>query len=413
MNINTIKQAELRLQKYVPNVSKFTGDNMSLERMWPLLALFDNPHEKLKTIHVAGTSGKTSTCYYIASLLTESGNKAGLTVSPHVYSLTERVQINNEPLQESVFCRYLETFLTKLELSDCNPSYFELLIVFSLWVFASENVEYVVLETGMGGLLDGSNVVTRRDKVCVITDIGFDHMHILGNTLAEISAQKAGIIHENNEVFLYEQTDEIMTSIRVRAVEKKAKIHIVDETLEKKLDAVPAFQKRNYRLAQQVCNFVAKRDKFKLHEVDPSSVSIPGRMETHMLRNGTTLILDGAHNEQKVMTFIESFRKLYPDEHVTALVAFKKGKDFQKVLPALSEIVEEVILTSFSASQDLPVISENPHEISLFCTQNGINNKVYRDNKKASKALLASDSSIKLVIGSFYLLGQVKHYLTD
>ena len=411
MTIANLKQAEKKLQKYVPNVAKFTGDNMSLDRMWPLLALFDNPHTKLKTIHVAGTSGKTSTCYYIANILTSSGKKTGLTVSPHVYSLTERVQINAKPLDDNAFCAYLELFLTKLELSNCNPSYFELLIVFSLWVFASESVDYVVLETGMGGLLDGSNVVTREDKVCVITDIGFDHMHILGNTLAEISTQKAGIIHESNEVFMYEQPNDVMKPVYTRTAEKNAKLHKVFDINITNNTSIPSFQKRNYYLSHQVCNFVAKRDNFTLTSISPETITIPGRMETHHLKDDKILIFDGAHNEQKIKTFVESFRTLYPGKKAVALLAFKKGKEFKKALPALREITQEVIITTFDTSQDLPAVSENPEDIAAFCKQLDIKSTVDANNESASKKLLEVDADIKLVIGSFYLLGQVKDFL--
>ena len=205
MNIVNIDQAIAELQKYVPAVARYSGDDMTLDRMWPLLSAVGNPHKKLKTIHIAGTSGKTSTSYYIAALLKASGQRTGMTVSPHVDSITERLQIDGSPVSDDLFCSYLSEFLDLITDVDPQPSYFELMIAFVLWVFARENLDYVVLETGMGGLFDGTNVVTRSDKICVITDIGLDHTQILGNNVEQIAAQKAGIIHKGNHVFTYKQ----------------------------------------------------------------------------------------------------------------------------------------------------------------------------------------------------------------
>ena len=149
MNIPSIEQAEAILKTYVPAVSR-TGDDQSLERMWPALAKLGNPQDALKIIHIAGTSGKTSTAYFIASLLQTKVKKVGLAVSPHVDSITERIQIDGKPIADKSFCDYLGEFLELID--EFELSYFELLIVFTFWVYSREKMDYVVLETGMGGL---------------------------------------------------------------------------------------------------------------------------------------------------------------------------------------------------------------------------------------------------------------------
>jgi len=307
MKISSISQAEDVLQKYVPNVKSYNGDDMSLDRMWPLLEAVGNPHEKLRAIHLAGTSGKTSTAYYIAALLGTSGKKIGLTVSPHVDSITERVQINGKPITDKAFCEDFGKFIDLIKEVSINPSYFELMIVFVLWEFEKQGVDYAVIETGLGGLFDSTNVLTAPNKVCVITDIGIDHTNILGSTLSEITEQKAGIIHDDNAVYMYQQSAEIMGQIHQRLKQKHAKLQIIDNQIKPQFaknlqfGILPKFQRRNWSLAQVVAEAIAKRDKFTItSEINPLTVVVPGRMEHSSLPDDSILIMDGSHNKQKM-----------------------------------------------------------------------------------------------------------------
>ena len=403
-SINSLVEAEQALREYVPSVSKYFGDGLSLDRMWPLLELCDNPHEKLKVIHIAGTSGKTSTAYYSSAYLQSSGKKVGLTVSPYVYSLNERVQIDTQPLHEKEFVALLSEFLSFVdELSD-KPSYFELLVVFALWVFVRKKVDYAVIETGVGGLLDGSNVITRQDKVCVITDIGYDHQNLLGNTLSEIATQKAGIIHQDNVAITHVQNEEIMQPILDRVAECGAEL-IEIETIEGA--NLPDFQKRNWTLAKYTCEFIAERDSFSLSEFDPNSVLIPGRVQV-IEHKSSKIILDGAHNPQKMSAFVASFIKKHPGQKVTTLLALKEGKDVAETLAELQPIVSSAIVTSFKTTQDLPVHSEPIENISEELDRLNVEHVTEPKLEEAVKEFLESSSEIKLIIGSFYFLGQVR-----
>jgi len=214
------------LEAYWP--SRTTLHRMSLDYIRSLLDYLGNPQERLRIIHIAGTSGKTSTAYYAAALLTAAGKKAGLTVSPHVDLLNERVQINMTPLPEALFVREMNEFMACVEQGGFTPTYFELLYAFAFWEFARQQVEYAVIETGVGGLLDNTNVVTRSDKVCVLTDIGFDHTSLLGTTLPEIARQKAGIIQLHNAVFCWRQSAEVLAVFRAVTRQKQADLHILD-----------------------------------------------------------------------------------------------------------------------------------------------------------------------------------------
>ncbi|MCA9326649.1 hypothetical protein KC976_03555, partial [Candidatus Saccharibacteria bacterium] len=188
--LTTFADAQKVLRTYYANAqTKYTLDNMCA-----LMDHIGSPQEKIRVVHVAGTSGKTSTSYYAAALLRAAGLQVGLSVSPHVDQINERLQINGQPLSEAEFCQVLTEFLNAIKDAPVKPSYFELLTAMAFWEYARRGVDAAVMEVGLGGLLDATNVISRRDKICLITDIGLDHTEILGDTLVEIAQQKAGII---------------------------------------------------------------------------------------------------------------------------------------------------------------------------------------------------------------------------
>jgi len=418
MKITSLQHAEEILRSYVPKVSR-TGDGQSLHRMWPLLEKAGNPQEKLKTIHVAGTSGKTSTCYFISSLLTVSGKKVGLTVSPHIDSITERVQINGTPISDEEFCNDLGEFMELVAGSDV--SYFELLIVFILWEFVRYGVDYAVLETGLGGLLDGTNVVTRSDKICVITDIGYDHMNVLGHTLHDIAGQKAGIIHEQNTVLMYAQSDEIMKPIQERVAEKHTKITLVDsedetgsiQLIAKNLQ-LAEYQQRNFGLAYAVVTNLSKRDGFDVlaAQLHSREITVPGRMEILSIKDAT-VVLDGAHNEQKMNAFVTSFQQRYSGKQAVVLVAFKQGKEYEKVLHSLMPITKKILVTKFTSYQDLRFHAEDPEAVVDYALSIGLEAASISDYTTALQILMEEKSSIKVITGSFYLIGQLRSLLKN
>ena len=334
MTIRTIAEAETALMPYVPLVAQLTGQNTTLERVWPLMELLGNPQDHLRVVHIAGTSGKTSTAYYLSALLAAAGQKVGLTVSPHVDSVTERVQINGQPLPEAEFCRELGDFLDIAQKLDQPPSYFELLYAFALWIFSKRGVDYAVVETGMGGLHDATNVTTRADKLCVITDIGFDHTHILGATLPDIAAQKIGIVHEQNQVLMYEQAEEVMEVVRQWISQHHASLELVNERAEEQachddLITMADYQRRNWLLAHKTYEYLVKRDSLRqltrqaLQKTQ--ALQVPARMDIRQV-SGKTLVMDGAHNAQKMAAFVGSFQHLYPGVKPAILWGSKRAK---------------------------------------------------------------------------------------
>ena len=418
-DIKTLEDAEKALLPFVPLVGKLTGLDTTFERVRPLVRLLGNPENQLKVIHIAGTSGKTSTSYYMASLLTAGGRKVGLLVSPYVDRLTERIQINGTPISDEQFCAELDHFLKIVKKSPNTPSYFELLYVLALWIFVRERVDYAVIETGVGGLLDATNIVTRADKVCIITDIGFDHTDILGHTIGAITRQKIGIAHTHNPVFIYRQSDTIMSVIRSWTTKHNAPLNVLNEAQEKKvidadMSAMPAYQQRNWLLAYRVYRFLERRDKLPKLNLAAQSKSrntlIPARMEIRRVGN-KTIVMDGAHNEQKMTAFVRSFQQLYPEVRPTVLIAFKKAKNYQKIVPILAPIAGSIIVTIFNSSQALPTKAMDSEKLAdTFRAYTKVPVQAISDQDKAMQALLIAQSNVGIITGSFYLLSQLRSH---
>lgn len=418
MTIKNLGQAKKLLMAYMPVSPNMTPKDTTLQRIGPVMELLGNPQDRLKTVHIAGTSGKTSTAYYMAALLTATGQKTGLTVSPHVDSITERVQINGQPLTETEFCDELGVFLDILGRVNLRPSYFELLYAFTLWVLTRRGVDYAVIETGVGGLHDATNVAKRADKVCVITDIGLDHTRLLGDTLSAITAQKVGIVHDNNHLFMYRQADEIMSVVEQWAGQHEAPVHVLSEADEQQayhddLGAMPDYQRRNWLLAHHVYRYLAERDnlQYLTRQVlrETQTLQVPGRMDIRQL-GSKTIVMDGAHNEQKMTAFVSSFKRLYPGVKPAVLLALKQGKEYKRLVPILSPLADRIIVTTFSSAQDLPVTSMDAELLArAFRAGGAAHVESVPDHQAAVHALLAAPEKVCVITGSFYLLSQIRN----
>jgi dihydrofolate synthase / folylpolyglutamate synthase len=386
----------------------------TLDRIWQLMAFLGNPENNYKTIHIAGTSGKTSTAYYLTSFLDAAGRKVGLTVSPHIDGVNERVQINGQPLPEEQFCRYLETFLGHIKESNVKPTYFELLIAFAYWVFAKEKVEYAVIEVGLGGLLDGTNVINREDKVCVITDIGLDHTAILGKTLPEITSQKAGIIKPHNEVFMYRQDEAVMKVVREVCDQQQAGLHELEPPKSSDpVQTLPLFQQRNWFLASSVYSYLANRDGIAMNDegLDRTiHTYIPARMEILEI-NHHTLILDGAHNDQKFAALTASIREKWPHKPLALLISMVQAKSssLEASLENFKGLASHIIITSFATTQDLQKVSIDPLKIAEACDKAGFKEfEIINNPEAAYRALLNRPEGLIAITGSFYLLSYIR-----
>ena len=412
-NITNFEQARKALFAYVQHSPD--GKNYKLETMQMFMKYLGNPQNKLKVVHVAGTSGKTSTSYYIAAMLHAAGFKTGLTVSPYVEEINERVQINGEPLAEEYFCEYLDEFLNLLKGFNRTPSYFELLVGFAYWVFAKMGVEYAVIEVGLGGMRDSTNVVDRQDKVCVITDIGFDHTNILGNTLAEIASQKAGIVLPGNDVYMFSQPAEVMNTVKDYCKHQKAKLHVLEQTNSYTfLKNLPLFQQRNWQLAYNVVGAILEAESKKplstQQKIATANIQIPGRMDVLKV-DGKTVILDGSHNAQKIGALVRSIKNAYPRRKVATLLSLGHNKTaiLDEVLAPLSDTSSKIVVTKFSFGQDEFRLPIDPQIIVDSLDGAGYKyGSIEPDPVRAFYKLLGGEDEIILVTGSFFLLNNIR-----
>lgn len=413
--LRTMNEALDALYAYVPNTASMRA-NYTLDRMREFMAKIGNPQEACCTIHIAGTSGKTSTAYFTRRLFQNAGKVTGLTVSPHIVSVTERVQVNGRPLSDSAFLADLNRFLPLVEESGIPLTYFEVLIAFAYWVFAEHGVEYAVVETGLGGLLDATNVIQRPDKLCVITDIGFDHTEILGNAIEEIAFQKAGIIQSGNHVLLIEQGKEAMDVVRAEALKRHADLEVIAPATHAALSRSPAFQRRNMAMAAAVYGYVAERDGLApLSEQSMYAASVdtpPGRMERYKVGD-REVVLDGAHNPQKLLALRLALEE--SGVHSAAVLAnFVRApqRKIDESLMELRSLSAHLIVPEFSAVQDIGKESVAAKELAERARKLGFESvQVCSELPQAVTALLQCPEPNLLVTGSLYLVSQVRALL--
>jgi len=386
----------------------------ALEDMQALMQALGNPQDKLKIIHVAGTSGKTSTASYIAKMLQLSGHTVGMTVSPHVDTVSERAKIDMKPLDENEFINLFSEFIELPAVKSIQITYFGLLVAFAYWVFARKHVDYAVIEVGMGGRLDATNVISRRDKVCVITDIGLDHTQFLGKDLPSIAGEKAGIITQGNDVFVAAQAEEVMEVFKKKAKQQHAILHVLSSNDSSTPHSLPLFQQRNWSLARFVYDYVADRDNLpKASEamiLQSAKMVIPARMEIIQYHN-KTLIVDGSHNGQKLGALSSSIKEKYPSKSIAALVGFVEGKDtaLHDGLAALRDITNTLVITSFRGGQDVWRESYLTSTVAAAAKKQGFSDiSVVEKPQEALKELLKRPEEILLITGSFFLLNYIR-----
>lgn len=408
-SITTLDQATKMLLHFAPQKRAIHYD---LSKMKQLMTALGNPQNSLRVIHVAGTSGKTSTCYYIRALLESGGHRTGMTVSPHIVSINERVQIGGTPLAEEMFISYLQTFMEIVETSGLTPSYYELTMAFAYYVFRKERVDYAVIETGLGGLLDGSNVVERADKVCVIQRIGYDHTEILGDSLQEIALQKAGIIQQGNTVLLLDQPQEIVQVITEYAKTKQANIYTVHERHHN--DITVAYQHANWTMATAVYEFLRKRDNLSVLPPDVLTVAQkstpPGRYEWRKY-NDRLVIFDGAHNQQKLEALLRSLPQT--DSKPTVVFSLKEtaNKKIDDCIKVLSAYCGLLVITTFMLGQDNRVItSVSPDILDTVAKKFDIPTVIKTDPKQALEYATEHSTSPVVVTGSLYLVSTIRKF---
>ncbi len=442
MKLVTIEDIERYLHEQIGRPGEFRGGDWGFARMKEYVRRLGNPQEKMRVVHVAATSGKGSICTLIARLLVETGVKTGLHVSPHLTDIRERAQVNGKMIEEEKFVGYFNDALPVIESMRESAwgalSYYEILMGVTYDIFAGEKVDYAVIETGMGGLLDGSNVVRRADKVAVLGRIGLDHTHILGKSYQAIARQKAGIVHEGNLVVALTQRKDVMEVFRGRAravgagefwemnteeavssvmvLRQATKFDFAWEGMQYQaleVGLLGGYQAENAAIALAAFQKLVQRDGLRMNErvirKALREVSFGGRMTVGRF-DGKLIVADGAHNGQKMRAFVKSLRTIFPARDYVFVIAFKKGKDISVMLEIIGRYARAVVVTKFfTQDEGLVSMAEDTGIVAELAQKVGIRSVITEDDVREAlgRAVELAGEEPVVVTGSLYLMSEV------
>jgi dihydrofolate synthase/folylpolyglutamate synthase len=391
------------------------GANFGLENTRKLAALAGNPQTQLRFIHVAGTNGKGSTCAMLESIYRAAGLRVGLFTSPHLVSFRERIQVNRQLIPETELVRLVEEIqpLLKQFPADNHLTLFEVVTVMALKFFAEQKCDLVIWETGLGGRLDATNIVT--PLASVITNIAFDHQQWLGDTLEKIAAEKAGIIKPGIPVVTAADEPSALAVIEKIAREKNAPLKIANRltgTL-----APPLFgdhQKLNAVLALATVKVLQKQIPVSEEKIREGlqNVNWPGRLQLIEKPDGQKFLLDGAHNIASVKVLREALEKIFPAKEQALILGVLQDKDWRQICEILSPLAGKIFVVPVASER-----SANPKELAEICrTANPAAEIFVCDSLKAAFEKSGSrenspSQNFIVVTGSLYLVGEALELL--
>jgi dihydrofolate synthase/folylpolyglutamate synthase len=409
-----------------------------LVRAHALFGRLGHPQDRFRAVHVAGTAGKGSVSTFVASMLRAHGFRVGTHLSPHVYCLLERFQLDGEPAGAELVDAALTRIRPAVEAVERagrgRPSFFEVTNAIAFSLFA-DRVDYGVIETGLGGLLDSTNTISRPDKLAVITPIGLDHQDLLGATVGEIAAQKAGILPFGGRAVVARQpsaeVDDVLSAVAAR---RGCAVRWVDggppevraETgpggtelflrghRPMSLGLTGGHQAGNAHLALRAVEALAARDGWVVDadavRLGMRSATLPGRFERRGIA-GRTAVLDGAHNPMKLAALVATLHEVYPGARFPWVLAFKQDKDLDGAMRVIGPAATHVVATEYrTGGGDHPAGTSTPaRRIATAAAERGISAAVECDAAAAvSRALDEADGALPVVVsGSFHLLAAV------
>jgi dihydrofolate synthase/folylpolyglutamate synthase len=416
-------------------IVRYTTQNFDLDRMRNLLKKLGNPQEQFKSIHVAGTKGKGSTCAMTAAMLQANGYKVGLYTSPHLTDIRERIQINGEMIPTADFARLVRLVEPIVAKSKPIPSYFDVLTAIAFKYFAEKGVQIAVVETGLGGRLDSTNVI--KPEVTAITSISKDHMAQLGNTLGKIATEKGGIFKPGVPALSVLQDPEAERSLQQCAERAGAPLEIVGKEIEfsyrfessrmlgphnrvclstpnTKFEhlAVPLVgehQAINCGLALSIIDKLKGRG-FVINDMKAieglKALSMPGRME--QIAVNPRVIVDGAHNAASVDAFMRAIGQHVPYDSMVLIFGCCSDKDVTGMLEKITGGADKVIFTKVNN-----IRTADPHELAAQYTE--LYGKMAQVAGSLEEALSIANRAVTKedlisITGSFYLVGEAKKY---
>lgn len=359
--------------------------NLGLDRISALLEVLGNPQDKLKCIHVAGTNGKGSVCAIISAVLSKAGMKIGLYTSPHIFEYTERIQINGFDISKEDFTKYIFEICEIADKNNIHLTEFEILTAVMFKYFADNAVDVVVLETGLGGRFDATNVI-KRNLCSIITHIDLDHTERLGNTKSKIASEKAGIIKPECPVFTCEGYEEL----KDRADECNSLFVMVapfEDTSNLSLKGT--CQQENLSLALAAVRHLFPQISENLIQEALKDIKHPCRFQ--LCRED--LIVDASHNPNGAMALRESLDFYYPDKPRCFVFGCLRNKDYKKMMEILFSKGDDIYFYHFNNKNSCSI-----KELQESC-------------EYSSKIFISLDelpqNSLKIICGSFYMLNEI------
>ena len=425
----TIQEAE----EYILAIPKFAGKH-TLKDTRKLLERIGGDDIKGKIIHIAGTNGKGSVCAYLRSILLESGCSVGMFTSPHLETMRERICLGNEIIPEKEFLRIFERVRKGTD-EENHPSFFEFLFLMAMVYFSENQPDYLILETGLGGRLDATNCLLHKD-LCVITEIGFDHMQYLGDTLEEIALEKAGIMRPGVPVVFVDKRSGSTKVLAEYAKKVKSpaiiigKNNILNVNINHKtidfslytgyykyvslsLETFALYQPENASLA------VAASELLKDNRISEDSVRNglraarwPGRMEE--IQPG--VYLDGAHNEDGIEMLLKTAENRRCEGKRFLLFGVMADKRYEEMIGQIAEsaLFQKVAVTAVDEKRSLSLEKEKEVWMKYGnAAGSGIALSFHENAREAYEHLLAEKKSkdVVYIAGSLYLIGQMKSFL--
>ena len=314
-----------------------------LSNIYSLCNALGNPHNTLQTIHVAGTNGKGSVVHMLGSVFQEAGYKVGIFTSPHLSDFRERIKINGTPLSKEFVIEFVEKY--KAIFAPVNPSFFEWTTALAFYYFKKEKVDFAIVETGLGGRLDSTNVIS--PIFSIITTIGKDHQNILGNSIKEIAYEKGGIIKENTPVIVGSQIkNEALDTIKTIAKEKNSKLHIAENKDAIKSDLKGDFQLFNSSIVSKAIEIFGLKFSIDKNQLNTGlqnvikNTSLRGRWE--VLDTKPLTIADIGHNEQAFSMICKELKK-FNSKNIYFILGISDDKNIESMLEKLPHQIYYVI----------------------------------------------------------------------
>lgn len=421
--------------KYISSVGRF-GSNYGLKRTFRLLEILGSPDKKIKLIHVAGTNGKGSTTAMITKILRGMGYKVGMYTSPYIEEFEERIQVNGHNIPKEKFVSLLvevkDAVEKVIEEGYDHPTEFEILTALMFLHFYREKVDYGVVEVGLGGTMDSTNVLT--PIVSVITSISYDHMNILGDTIEEIADQKAGIIKENVPVVVYPAEKNVQDVILKKANEMNSKIRLVQRNSVKlidinrddiyqeievktmkndytvKLPLLGEHQMLNLAVALNAIEVIFEGNNEKLNKniVEKSLEDVEWKGRLEVLNKEPLIVIDGAHNIDGIKSLAQNVQKYFKYRKIILILGILADKQVDEMIEVITPLAEKVY--AVTPHSDRAELSEDLKEkISQY------NKNVTAVDDYAKAAMLAIDDAedrdLILISGSLYMIGDMRKIL--